>query len=62
MKISNIKPIKILDSRGEETIKVTIETDKAIASACIPQGKSTGKYEAVSLPADKAIENISPTC
>ena len=58
MKISNIKPIKILDSRGEETIKVTIETDKAIASACIPQGKSTGKYEAVSLPADKAIENI----
>jgi len=58
MKIISIKPIKILDSRGEETIKVTIETDKAIASACIPQGKSIGKFEAVSVSAIKAIENI----
>jgi len=58
MKITNIKPIKILDSRGEETIKVTIETDKVIASSCIPQGKSIGKFEAVSIPADQAIKSI----
>jgi len=58
MKIKNIKPIKTLDSRGEETIKVTLETDKGIASACVPQGKSKGKYEAVSLPAGEAIKNI----
>jgi len=58
MKISNIKPIKILDSRGEETIAVILQTDKGIASACVPQGKSKGKNEAVSLPADEAIKNI----
>jgi len=58
MKISNIKPIKILDSRGEETIGVTIQTKKGFASAFVPQGKSKGKYEAISLPVDKAIENI----
>ncbi len=59
MKIKNIKAIKILDSRGEETIKVTLETNKGVGSACVPQGKSTGKHEAVSVSADQAIENIN---
>ncbi len=59
MKIKKVKAIKILDSRGEQTIKVTLETNKGIASACIPQGKSTGKYEAVSVSADQAVKNIN---
>lgn len=58
MKITNLKPIKILDSRGEETLEVRLETNQGIASACVPQGKSRGKYEAASVLADEAIKSI----
>jgi enolase len=57
-KIKEIKALKILDSRGDETISVEIFSDNYKASFSVPQGKSTGKYEAVSLPVDEAIRNI----
>jgi len=57
-KIKNIKAIQFLDSRTAETIQLEIETENFKAVAAIPQGKSTGKYEAIFLPAKEAIENI----
>ena len=57
--IKNIKAIKILDSRANPTLKVILETDRGIFSSCAPQGKSKGKYEAVSLPAETAVKNIN---
>ena len=57
--IKDIKAIKILDSRANPTLKVILETDKGIFSSCVPQGKSKGKYEAISLPAEVAVRNIN---
>lgn len=56
--IRAVKAIKILNSRGEETIKVSISSDNYLASFSAPAGKSTGKYEMSSLAADVAISNI----
>ena len=57
-KIKNIAAYKILDSRGEETIKVKIFSQNFFAEFSLPQGKSKGKYEACYLAPEKAIENI----
>ncbi len=57
-KIRNIKGIKILNSRGEETIKVKVYSDNYSASFSVPSGKSTGKYEMSSVGADMALLNI----
>ena len=57
--IKDIKAIKILDSRANPTLKVILETDKGTSFSCVPQGKSKGKYEAVSLPAELGIKNIN---
>jgi len=56
--IKNIKVIKILNSRSEETIKVKVFSENFSASFSLPQGKSKGKHEAVFLSADKAKEKI----
>ncbi|HHT83097.1 MAG: phosphopyruvate hydratase [Christensenellales bacterium] len=49
-KITQIKAMEILDSRGIPTIKTTVFLEsEAYASACVPSGASTGKYEAVEL-------------
>jgi enolase len=41
---------EILDSRGNPTLRVHIALDSGItASASVPSGASTGKYEAVEL-------------
>ena len=47
--IKNIKAEEILDSRGNPTIKVTIFSENFEASAEVPSGASTGKYEALEL-------------
>ena len=50
MKINSIDAMEILDSRGNPTIKVTVELDAGIrASAGVPSGASTGENEAVEL-------------
>jgi len=47
MLVSDIRAEKILDSRGEPSILVTIETKKGKVQASSPSGKSRGKYEAL---------------
>lgn len=50
MKIQNIIPLEVLDSRGNPTIYAkTILDDGSIGIGYVPSGASTGKYEAVEL-------------
>jgi enolase len=58
-KIRAVSAIKILNSRSEETIKVEVKSENFKASFSVPQGKSKGKYEAISLSTDNAIKSIS---
>ena len=45
--IKTITALEVLDSRGNPTIKVNIETESgAKGEAIVPSGASTGKYEA----------------
>ncbi len=49
-KISSLKAMEILDSRGNPTVKVYIElSDGTMTSASVPSGASTGENEAVEL-------------
>jgi len=48
-KIKNIKAREILDSRGNPTIEVELETNLGFFLASIPSGASKGKYEASEL-------------
>jgi len=49
-KIKNVFAREILDSRGNPTIEVDIELeDGTMATAAVPSGASTGKYEALEL-------------
>ncbi len=48
-KIRKIKAREILDSRGNPTVEVELETDLGKFFASVPSGASTGKYEAVEL-------------
>ena len=49
-KIRSIDALEILDSRGNPTIRVTVELESGIrASAGVPSGASTGENEAVEL-------------
>jgi len=45
--INNIKAREILDSKGNPTIAVELETQKGVFGAQVPSGTSEGKYEAV---------------
>ncbi|HAG11734.1 MAG TPA: phosphopyruvate hydratase [Desulfotomaculum sp.] len=49
-KITSVKAIEILDSRGNPTVRVFIGLDNGItASASVPSGASTGENEAIEL-------------
>jgi enolase len=50
MKITSVRAIEILDSRGNPTVQafLTLE-DGSVHSAAVPSGASTGKHEAVEL-------------
>lgn len=49
-KISFIKALEILDSRGNPTVRVMVGLDcGVVASASVPSGASTGEHEAVEL-------------
>lgn len=56
MKISDVKAIEILDSRGKPTVRAFVTLDDgSVHSASVPSGASTGTYEAVELrDGDKA--------
>jgi len=58
-KISNVKANIIKDSRNEDTLETEIFFDTGISGlASVPQGKSTGEKEAISLFVNQAINNI----
>lgn len=69
-KIKNVKGREILDSRGNPTVEVEIELESGVkASAGVPSGASTGKFEALELRDDdskrfggkgvlKAVSNV----
>ncbi len=59
MKIENIKVNKILDSRGEWTIEVEVESEGIKAKSSIPSGKSTGAYEAKNLNYEEIVKNLA---
>lgn len=49
----------IHDSRGEETIQVTVITDSdKVGSAAVPSGKSKGTFEAKAIEPSLALKNI----
>ncbi len=66
--MNKLKAIEILDSRGNPTIKVILETPYGVFKSSVPSGASTGKKEAKELRDNdkryngkgvlKAIENI----
>ncbi|MCE5213922.1 MAG: phosphopyruvate hydratase [Methanobacterium sp.] len=59
--IENINIRKILDSRGNPTIEVDVETEMGFGRAAAPSGASTGVLEVVAFPEigiDNIIENF----
>ncbi len=48
-KIKSLKAREILNSKGDPTIEVDLETNSGIFRASVPSGTSKGKYEAVEL-------------
>ncbi|BAP39567.1 phosphopyruvate hydratase [Metamycoplasma canadense] len=48
-KIKKIYAYEVLDSRGNPTVKVEVQTKKAFAEALVPSGASTGSKEALEL-------------
>ena len=57
--IKNIKAREILNSRGDMTIEVELETNRGVFKASVPSGASTGKNEAVEIKASKAVRNVN---
>src|SRR3989344_8131490 len=62
--IQSIKARKILNSRGEWTPEAVLSCEDFSVRASVPEGKSKGKFEAVSVDAEAAVkiinEKISP--
>ena len=68
MKVKSIKAREILDSRGNPTVEVELETEGGTFYGRAPSGASTGKYEALELRdggdryrgkgVQEAIENV----
>jgi enolase len=48
-KITTIHALEVLDSRGNPTIEVMVQTSKASGRAIVPSGASTGIHEALEL-------------
>jgi len=57
--IKSIKAREILNSRGDSTIEVELETNRGVFKASVPSGASVGKNEAVEIKTSKAIDNIN---
>jgi enolase len=50
MIIKRVKAKKIKNSRGEDTLKVTIKSDVSRGTGAAPSGMSTGKHEVMAFP------------
>lgn len=48
-KIKGVRAREILDSRGNPTLSVTVETDNSTGTFAVPSGASTGSHEALEL-------------
>ncbi|KKS22646.1 MAG: Enolase [candidate division WWE3 bacterium GW2011_GWA1_41_8] len=61
-KISDIQCYKVLNSRGEWTLRTQVTlNDGSVGVETIPEGASKGEHEALYLPVEKAVENVSGT-
>lgn len=59
-KISSITCHKVLNSRGDWTIETHVKLDDgSVGSQAIPDGASKGEKEALTVPADKAVELVT---
>lgn len=59
-KILDISAHKIVNSRGNYTIQTKVTLDNGVeATACVPEGASKGKNEAISFPVPQALEVIN---
>ena len=57
--ISELKSIKVLNSRGDWTIKTYLKLKEGGLGWCIvPEGASKGEHEAVCLDADQAVKKV----
>lgn len=56
--IKDIRAIKVYDSRGMETIKVTATGEDFLGSYTVPKGASKGMKEGIELPVQEAIGRI----
>lgn len=54
--ISQVKVRKVLNSRANFTLEVELLGEDFRALASVPEGKSKGKFEAIYLPIDRAVE------
>jgi len=59
MKIKKGKAWKILNSRGEWTVEVMVETDKGVFFDSFPSGASKGEKEAVSVDVERAVRTLN---
>jgi enolase len=57
-KLEGLKALPVIDSNGRFTIKVTAYSRPYHASAIVPSGSSTGKYEARVVSVDKAVKRV----
>ncbi|OGC47855.1 phosphopyruvate hydratase [candidate division WWE3 bacterium RIFCSPLOWO2_01_FULL_37_15] len=58
-KIESVKSYKIINSRGDWTIRTEIQLkDGSVGVSTIPEGASKGEREAVELPAVEAADNV----
>jgi enolase len=55
-RIEDVKLRRILDSRGNATVEADVRTSGGFGRAAAPSGASTGEYEAVEIPAARAVE------
>ena len=49
MRLTGLRALEVLDSRGNPTVAVTAHTDRSTGRAIVPSGASTGVHEAVEL-------------
>jgi enolase len=49
LRLTGLRALEVLDSRGNPTIAVTLHTDRGSGRAIVPSGASTGVHEAVEL-------------
>lgn len=61
MILDSLRAIKIIDSRGNPTIEVDIDTENGSFSGFAPSGASTGKYESVAFPkgVDESVNAVN---